>query len=528
MSDPAAVVTRAVERLRPLFEASALAYWDANVAATEENERRRVEADLALSDALADAELYGEVEAARANGSTGLERRQLDLLRDGLVPHQVPEELRHRIVELEASVDARFSQHRGEVGGRPVDDNEIKRILRTSGDVAERREAWEASKTVGAAVAEDVRELARLRNRAARTLGYRDWFALAIATQELDEERLFATLDECDRVTGAAFARWKAATDAQLAERFGCAIDELRPWHYEDPFFQEVPAAGGIDVDHVFAGKDVVALARATFDGIGLETGPILERSDLYAREGKCQHAFCIDVDREGDVRVLANVEHDRYWADTMLHELGHGVYDLGFDSSLPWLVRDCHLTVTEGVAILMGRLAWEAEWLREVAGLDAAAAEAIEARLLATQAAELLVFTRWVLVMTNFERALYADPESDLSATWWRLVERFQLVRPPEGRDAPDWAAKIHVACAPVYYHTYLYGNLVASQLRAALDRVGGGLVGRPAAGAFLAERVFRPGQSVRWDQLVEQATGEPLTASHMARGIERGLAGA
>ena len=46
-----------------------------------------------------------------------------------------------------------------------------------------------------------------------------------------------------------------------------------------------------------------------------------------------------------------------------------------------------------------------------------------------------------------------------------------------------------------------------------------------RPAAGAFLAERVFRPGQSVRWDRLVEQATGEPLTAAHVARTIEAGL---
>jgi peptidyl-dipeptidase A len=77
------------------------------------------------------------------------------------------------------------------------------------------------------------------------------------------------------------------------------------------------------------------------------------------------------------------------------------------------------------------------------------------------------------------------------------------------------------------VYYHTYLYGNLVAAQLRAALDREAGGLVGRPEAGAFLVERVFRPGQSVRWDELVEHATGEPLTATHLAREIELGLRG-
>jgi peptidyl-dipeptidase A len=522
---PDAVVERAVERLRPLHRDAALSWWDANVAATEEHERRRVEAELALSDALADADLFREVADARSNGADGLVRRQLDLLHLSLVPQQVPEALRHRIVELEASVEARFAQHRGEVAGRPVDDNEIKRILRTSDDVAERREAWEASKTVGEAVADDVRELARLRNEAARTLGYRDWFALSVAMSEMDEVRLFETLAECDRLTADAFAGWKAGTDGRLAERFGCTVDELRPWHYEDPFFQELPAAGGIDLEEVFSTRDVVALARSTFEAIGLDMGATLERSDLFPRDGKCQHAFCIDIDREGDVRVLANVEHDRYWADTMLHELGHGAYDLGFDRSLPWLLRDCHLTVTEGVAILMGRLALEREWLNVVAGVGAEEAAALDAALRAAQAAELLVFTRWVLVMTNFERAFYADPEGDLTATWWELVQRHQLLTPPEARGAPDWAAKIHVACAPVYYHTYLYGNLVASQLRAALDRDAGGLVGRTEAGSLLVERVFRPGQSVPWDRLLEQATGEPLTAAHAARMIERGL---
>jgi len=38
--------------------------------------------------------------------------------------------------------------------------------------------------------------------------------------------------------------------------------------------------------------------------------------------------------------------------------------------------------------------------------------------------------------------------------------------------------------------------------------------------------EQVFCPGESIRWDRLLEQATGEPLTAAHAARFIEDGLA--
>ncbi len=91
----------------------------------------------------------------------------------------------------------------------------------------------------------------------------------------------------------------------------------------------------------------------------------------------------------------------------------------------------------------------------------------------------------------------------------------------PPDGRRLPDWAAKIHLAVAPVYYHTYLYGSIVGLQLRDALHREAGGTVGRPEAGRLLEERLFASGLSERWDRLVERATGSPLTVDSLAREV-------
>jgi peptidyl-dipeptidase A len=519
VTDAARLVADLETTLRPLEIGLALAWWDANTAASPEAERRRADADLAHRAALADAEAFAEIRAARAAPDVdGLTRRQLDVLHDAFAPHQIPVDLRTRLVELETAVEATYSTFRGELDGERVDDNAILEILRTSDDGGLRRRAWEASKQIGAEVADRVRELARLRNEAARSLGYRDHFALALATGELDEGRLFETLDEVDRRTVRPFTAWKATLDEALAARFGCGVDELRPWHLDEPFFQDPPSSGAVDLDPVFADRDLVALTVHTYERLGLDVEPVLEHSDLYAREGKSQHAFCIDIDREGDVRVLCNLEANERWMDTMLHEFGHGIYDREVHRDVPWLVRSAsHPLTTEGIAMLFGRLARDPGWLEHVADLAPSELESLRPRLEQARHAGLLTFARWVLVVTNFERLLYADPERDLDTLWWDLVERFQQIRRPEGRHEADWASKIHLAVVPVYYQNYLYGELVASQLDATLTRETGGLV-TPDAGRLLVERFFGPGASARWDHLVEMATGEPLNPRHLA----------
>jgi peptidyl-dipeptidase A len=337
----------------------------------------------------------------------------------------------------------------------------------------------------------------------------------------MSEERLLATLEACDAATAAPYRRWKGRLDERLATRFGCGAAELRPWHYGDPFFQDVPIDGGVDLDPLFAGRDVVQLAATTLGGLGLDVEDVLSRSDLMPREGKCQHAFSTDIDRRGDVRILANVAHNARWADTMLHELGHAAFSTGHDPALPFLLRDAHLTLTEGVAILLGDLAGRREWLEGVVGADVDAA-GVGARLDTARAAERLLFTRWVLVMTSFERALYADPDADLDAVWWELVARHQGLTAPDRLPVGGWASKIHLGVAPVYYHTYLYGHLVAAQLRATLAQEAGGLVGCEPAGAMLAERLFAPGESSRWDRLLERVTGHPLDVRPFAAELD------
>jgi peptidyl-dipeptidase A len=508
--------------LQPLNLASNEAFWQLQTTGDERWEAESVRLDTELRTVLSRPDAYRELLAAAENGETAdpLLARQVTLLVNAHRPNQLPKETIERIVTLEKSLETRFNTFRAELDGERVSDNRIREVLERSDDLGLRRRAWEASKQIGAEVADDLLRLVGMRNEAARSLGFPTYYSLMLECDELDENELFELLERVDEGTRPLFERYKARLDELLAARFGIPVAEVGPWHYADPFFQEAPAAE-VDLDAWFEGKDVEELTRRYFESVGFDITDLLARSDLYEREGKSQHAFCVWMNRREDIRVLANVRPTEYWMNTMLHEFGHAVYDQGVDPSLPYFLRDAaHTLTTEASAMLIGRLSRNAEWLVEYAGVPEEEARAAGDALERSRTATLLVAARWELVMCHFEQALYADPSQDLDALWWQLVERFQLLRKPERRAAPDWAAKIHLSAAPVYYHNYLLGEMMASQLQAhLLDEVLGGgddvwqrYVTSPEVGRHLRERLYATGASLDWRRTIEQATGRPL----------------
>jgi peptidyl-dipeptidase A len=328
-------------------------------------------------------------------------------------------------------------------------------------------------------------------------------------------------------LTREPFRRAKAEIDEKLASDYGLTVADLRPWHYHDPFFQEPPLVYDVDLNAPFADADIQRICREFYAAIGLPIEDVLAKSDLYEKPGKSPHAFCTDIDRAGDVRVLANIRPTEYWMSTMLHELGHSVYSSkNIPRELPWTLRsDAHILCTEGVAMMFERFSKDADWLLAF-GVSVPDREKYNAAGARMRRDRLLIFSRWAQVMFRFELALYKDPSQDLNKLWWDLVEKYQLVKRPEGRNAPDYASKIHIVSAPAYYHNYLLGQLFACQLHAAIardvlnksDAANAIYTREPKVGQFMKTKVFSQGRLRPWNELTKFATGEELNAKAFA----------
>jgi peptidyl-dipeptidase A len=515
---------RVAPRVRELNQA----FWDEAIG-VERSGPRGPELELSVRRLYAEPGLAEEFAAGLEVGSTRLTRRLALHLAD-LRENQAPWELLELLARRTAELERRFFGLRFLLDGEEVVENDLYAILQEERDEGYRRAAWESLLARGAAVRDELLELVRLRNEVARAAGFEDFYAMRLASSEHTPATLESLFAELARRTEPAFRQELGAMRAELGWRRALPGSRVQPWHFEDPFFARAPRAGRPGLEAHFVRAAPSELALAGLERLGFEGRRFLARADLEERPGKRFGAFCLDLDRRGDIRVLASPRPGRAWTAILLHELGHAAYRASLDPELPWGLRQpAHPVVSEAVAVLMGRLVDDPIWLREVAGVSEPELRRRGEELRRHARREALVAVRFGLLVAAFERELYGAPDGELNARWRELRLRLLGERAPEGRDAPDWAALAHLVVAPASYQDYVLAELLASQLEAWLEReasregAGPGWWS-PTSGARLRDRLLSVGASRPWAQLVEEVTGAPLGIEAFARQFELG----
>jgi peptidyl-dipeptidase A len=509
----------------PLYREMAITSWNANISGTDADLALSEKASFEYTKIFTDTNAFNELKALKESGAVKdpLLSRQLDLLYDAYLGNQVDTSLISQRLRMETEINRKYLNFRAKLNGKELSDNQIEDILKNSTSNSELQAAWEGHKMIGPVVAEDIINLVKHRNLIAQKLGFRNFHEMSLKLSGQEPDEVTAIFNELDNLTRNNFAQLKNDIDAYFSKLYKINPANLRPWHYQNRYFQEAPDIYPVDLDKYYESQDPVKLAASFYDGIGLNVDAILAKSDLYEKPGKNQHAFCTDIDRAGDVRTLDNIRPDSYWMNTILHELGHGVYSYYNERTLPFTLRDAaHTFTTEAIANFFGRLSKNPQWMCRMGIISETEAEKITENCRKSLRLEMLVFSRWAQVMYRFEKSMYEDPGQDLNKLWWDLVEKYQMIEKPEGRNMPDWATKIHVALYPCYYHNYLLGELLASQLYgyiAANITDNQSIVGEKVVGTYLKEKIFLPGARYYWNDMIEKATGEKLTAKYYAK---------
>ena len=274
------------------------------------------------------------------------------------------------------------------------------------------------------------------------------------------------------------------------------------------------------------AAQRAIAERIATWCGFDLAGGRIDEAA----------HPSTIRIG-PGDVRLTTRLTPDRPLDGvfTMLHEVGHGVYDqqlpvelfgtpVGEASSLG--LHEAQARMLEN-RIGRGRGFWQAALPQLVVLAPALGAWSVEQIVAATNAVDLgasriradeVTYDLHIAIRVELERALLTGDlrVEDLPEAWDAAYARDLRASTPARRgwlDDGHWAAAMFG-----YFPTYTIGNLAGSQLFAAAERAVPDLAAaitrldlRPLID-WLRQHVFRFGGLRSTEEILVGATGRPL----------------
>jgi carboxypeptidase Taq len=259
------------------------------------------------------------------------------------------------------------------------------------------------------------------------------------------------------------------------------------------------------------------------------------------------QNPFCTEIG-PGDVRVVL-----RFYTNdllrgifTLLHELGHGLYDQGLDPAhygTP-MGESASASFHESQSRLwenfVGRSAgfWKYFYLqlqstfdRQLRGVSLETfmqiINRVEPGVLRAEADE-VTYNIHILIRVELERAMLSGDlvAADLPGAWSELYQRYLGVIPKDDRDGclqdSHWAEGLIG-----YFPTYTLGNVYAAQIFEAAGRELGSLDDAFAAGDFrglgewLRANIHRHGMRYRSGEIIRRITGMTSDPSVLVRSL-------
>jgi len=479
-----------------------------------------------------------------SQGASADEQRRAKLLRL-MLPLIAPsdptesEELTRRV----ATMQGYYSRFRASVPGtpEPLDVQGLSRLLAENRDPATLERAFLGWHAVGRGIRGDFARYVDLANRGARELGFADTGAMWRSKYDMEADAFVTEVTRLWEQVRPLYRSLHAYVRHRLVERYGA--DRVPPagpipaqflgnmWAQAWDEIYDLLAPPGVPagtdltkllLDHGTTPIDMVRYAERFFVSLGLDPMPstFWERSMFVRprdREVVC-HASAWDLDFEHDLRIKMCIEVTGDDFRTIHHELGHNYYQRAY-AAQPFLYRDSahdgfHEAIGDTIALSV-----TPGYLHEI-GLLADLPDEGDVPPLLRMALQKIAFLPFGLLVDRWRWDVFSGAvrASEYNASWWKLREEYQGIRPPEARTERDFdaGAKYHVP-ANVPYMRYFLAHILQFQFHRGLYRAIGGtgplhrfsIYGSKDAGRRL-EEMLAMGQSRPWPEALEALTGE------------------
>lgn len=481
--------------------------WDFYTNSTAENMKKYEEAQDEYSKVFQNRDWYNKFLAINKDELSKHEQKQLkELLKEFDEELNTGEELK-ALRKKENEIAQKYNSYIPKIDGKEVSKPEIFKIMQTETNPDLRKKAYNAKIKGADLIADDMIEFVKMRNEYAKNKGFETYFEYKLKEDyDVDLEFLNKLIDEVYTNASGKIKEILEKKQKELKEFFG--VEKLENYHY-GLLLNNNPEKG---VNIVLSNQDIVSISKTMYKNMGYDIEKLEKEGkitlDLFARKGKNTHGFCFGVEAGKDSRILANLINNVTSLDTLNHELGHCVYDLGISTELPFLDRRASSpAVTEAVAMMMGDI------IKIENVLDKIVPDELLERFKMTHKEDEASFVAKSLLIIDFEREIYTNPEQNPAELWQNLSKKY-LNR--ENKQDNEWASIPHYLSHPAYYQNYFRANLMKVQIYNYLKSVLGNITENNKSAEFMDKNIFRYGASIEEYELINQLTGNEFSASY------------
>ncbi len=545
------LINRKEKEIHDYDREEALAFWKASFTGEEkdfkkvadvtsdylrkDNSNKRTlavnELDLTKS-VLFEKENLAFIEKLRTSGLVrdSFLKRQLDILYLRLSKDLSDQQQNDDLIQSCYGLLHKIENERIFIRGRGYDKTEIDSIRKASSDPSLYKEIYDEKLRFTKDNYQDILKVIKLRNKYAQDCGYDNFYDFYLAIQEQSPVKVERLLQQVDSVTKEAYHDLKPEIDQFIASRFKIKEKDIMPWHYTDERYVYMPQDDVEELDRIIEHKSVPSLIPKFFSSISLPVDDIASVSRINDPAVSIRSDYFVPMDVDNDFRIIASVKDNYQGLKVLMQLYAYACYYKNVDHDMPYLLKEPSDIMLVGVARFFTDYTMNFNWLNNWFGI--AASDSADYVSICNHAyrSNKLYGTRRYLIYALFEKELYRNPDQNLGDLWWKLNEKILGINRPPQIHEYDWAILTYFIKTPVLVQDYIFAELIAAQVDHKLSvdiRMDGPFFSfaenEKYIGRFMKDSIFKFGNSIPWDELIEKATGEPLCARYFYEQITK-----